>query len=277
MRGASLLKLSFNRRDTVVLYCRVRQNGEPVNITGWKFRLTVKKSPHDDYASAMISKYVDTHDDPTGGDTSFLLDADDTDIDDGAYHLDIQLENTLEQRRSILGTLRVFTGSSYDATSPASPPPSGSPLPSGGGVFRPVLLIELGPSIYELDLGEGFVISHLPPPADPKPFAFSVPHTVYLSDGVHTEIGRFHLCVNETLVLRRYEFQVKGGTAETAWLRVHDEVSGVLVDLPANSVGYTEIASEEGSLITISIQTGATPVVCCFSVVGDIIDHYGGP
>lgn len=110
-----MLKIKVNRGDTLVRSFQVKQNGEPVDISSWTFRLTVKKSPFDDYSEALIKEVKTEHDVPLEGKTSIVLNEDETDIEEGTYHFDIQVENGLGDRRSVKGMFVVERGAGYDA------------------------------------------------------------------------------------------------------------------------------------------------------------------
>lgn len=66
------------RGDSKTKNILVKKDGEPVDITNWTFRFTVKKDPRDPIESALINKIVSTHIDPEHGLTAIELTSDDT-------------------------------------------------------------------------------------------------------------------------------------------------------------------------------------------------------
>lgn len=65
-----------------------------VDITGWTIFFTLKESPSDDDANALITKDVTSHTDPTNGTTAIELDPTDLDIESGRYHYDMQYKDS---------------------------------------------------------------------------------------------------------------------------------------------------------------------------------------
>lgn len=77
-------------------------SGDPVDITGYTFYLTVKKYINDSDANAVISKTITNHHDPTAGQTTITVDSADTLGKKGFYVYDIQWLDTNSDRRVIL-------------------------------------------------------------------------------------------------------------------------------------------------------------------------------
>lgn len=70
-------------------------DGDPIDITGYTVFFTVKSKPDNqlDDASALISKTIENHTDPTNGVTQIALSPDDTNISSGNYLYDIQIKD----------------------------------------------------------------------------------------------------------------------------------------------------------------------------------------
>jgi hypothetical protein len=79
------------RGDTVPLTITVLANGSALNITGYTFFFTAKRTSGDADGSAVISKTVTTLSDPTHGIMVITLTPTDTAIDAGKYLYDIQM------------------------------------------------------------------------------------------------------------------------------------------------------------------------------------------
>jgi len=110
-----VLKIKVNRGDTLVRSFEVKKDREPVDISDWIFRLTVKRSVFDSYSEAVIKKVEKEHDQPVEGRTSIVLRGYDTDIEEGTYHFDVQVENGIGDRRSVKGMFVVERGAGWDA------------------------------------------------------------------------------------------------------------------------------------------------------------------
>jgi hypothetical protein len=90
------IELTWKRNDTGRLNIIVTQaNGSPYDITGASLFLTVKKSAGVPDASALISKKVTAHDDPTNGESHFSIDTTDNDIS-GRYVFDVQIKTAAD-------------------------------------------------------------------------------------------------------------------------------------------------------------------------------------
>lgn len=69
----------------------VNGDGSAIDITGWTIFFTMKEKESDDDDDAKIKKDITSHSNPTGGITSFTLEAGDTDDLEGRkYYYDIQ-------------------------------------------------------------------------------------------------------------------------------------------------------------------------------------------
>jgi hypothetical protein len=70
-------------------------SGNAKDITGWTVYFMVKSDLDDADSDAKISKTITSHDNPTGGVTSFSVDREDTeDLDADTYFYDIQIVNS---------------------------------------------------------------------------------------------------------------------------------------------------------------------------------------
>jgi len=78
-------------------------SGDAVDITGYTFLFTVKKSISDSDDDALISKNITTHISPTTGVTTITLNRADTlGKDKTTYYYDYQWIDTSDKRRTIL-------------------------------------------------------------------------------------------------------------------------------------------------------------------------------
>ena len=86
-------KITAIRGDTKTLNLTFKDDtGTPVNLTGSKVYLTVKKSVNDSDDDALIKKDVTGHTNATAGETQITLSATDTNIEEGLYVWDIQIK-----------------------------------------------------------------------------------------------------------------------------------------------------------------------------------------
>lgn len=74
----------------------------PVNLTGAKVYLTVKKRIEDADSDAVIQKIVTTHTDPVNGITEIKLSHTETKIDLGRYFYDVQLTDAGNEVKTVL-------------------------------------------------------------------------------------------------------------------------------------------------------------------------------
>lgn len=66
----------------------VKDDGEPVNILGWRVEVTVKRHVDD---TAVIEEVVDNHDNPAAGETSFIFSPSQTEGLSGEYAYDVKI------------------------------------------------------------------------------------------------------------------------------------------------------------------------------------------
>jgi hypothetical protein len=84
----------------------VTEDNLPKDITGWELWVTVKKDMSDADSDAVIQKHVTSHDDPSGGITSFTFTPSDTSALSGNYYYDIQLKtDSGETATPLYGTM----------------------------------------------------------------------------------------------------------------------------------------------------------------------------
>lgn len=77
--------------------------GNPIDITGYTFYLTIKRNKSDTDAAAIIQKTKsDPHTDPTNGITIIEIDKADTLDKSGDYFYDIVMDDTTPDRTTIL-------------------------------------------------------------------------------------------------------------------------------------------------------------------------------
>lgn len=68
-------------------------DGNPVDISGWTFWLTIKSDSEDTDANAAVQKKVTSHTDAANGETEIELTSSDTDDLQGDYDYDIQYKD----------------------------------------------------------------------------------------------------------------------------------------------------------------------------------------
>lgn len=95
------MNISITRNNDRNLPITVKKDGAVIDITGWKFFLTVKKNPEDTDEQAIISKTVETHDDAVNGSTHIAINAADTAEESvGYYKFDILAVDASSKRQS---------------------------------------------------------------------------------------------------------------------------------------------------------------------------------
>lgn len=83
-------------------------NGGYKDITDWSIFFTAKINMNDPDASAVISKTITTHSDPTNGTTLITLEPTDTDLTAGNYYFDISFkDDELQEGVLIQGKLKI--------------------------------------------------------------------------------------------------------------------------------------------------------------------------
>lgn len=97
------------RGDTLTLSLSFKDSaGDPLDITGWKLYLTIKKNITDTDDDAVVSMEEDTHSDPTGGITSFKVPAADTHDLLGRHYYDIQVKRPNGDISTIVNSTMIF-------------------------------------------------------------------------------------------------------------------------------------------------------------------------
>jgi len=99
------------RGDTVPYKITIKdENGDPINITGSRIRITLKADLSDPDPGALQKDAVLT--DPVNGEALLTLSSNDTDIEAREYYYDIEWKDSSDNIRTILGggdeTIRVF-------------------------------------------------------------------------------------------------------------------------------------------------------------------------
>ena len=98
-------------KKTTKIYELIFKNkttGAYEDITDWTIYFTAKINMNDPDASAVISKTVTEHSEPTNGITLITLEPTDTDIDAGNYYFDIGFkDDDAQQGVLIQGKLRI--------------------------------------------------------------------------------------------------------------------------------------------------------------------------
>lgn len=82
----------INRGDTETITLVIKEEGIPLNITGFKCYLTVKKKLSDPDSQAIITKDWTMHSNPLQGETFIKLLPQDTTKLPGKYYYDVQLK-----------------------------------------------------------------------------------------------------------------------------------------------------------------------------------------
>lgn len=102
--------LSVYRGDTHVLTCIFEDTaGAKIDITGWTLYLTVKYSPDDLDAAAVLSKKVTSHTFPLQGRTKITMTAAETKSLFGDYYYDIQYKKVDGTIQTALSGKILFT------------------------------------------------------------------------------------------------------------------------------------------------------------------------
>ena len=85
------------------------KNGKLIDITAWKVFFTLKQYYSDNDDKAVIKKDIETHYDPTNGQTKIILLPSDTeDLIRGTYYYDIQVKRAEQNIITVLsGTIEV--------------------------------------------------------------------------------------------------------------------------------------------------------------------------
>lgn len=88
-------KITVIRGDDITLNATFKdENGTAINITGYTIFFTVKDNyTSTDDTSALISKTVTSHSDPTNGKTLITLSKTDTNLSEGNYYYDFQTKD----------------------------------------------------------------------------------------------------------------------------------------------------------------------------------------
>lgn len=77
-------------------------SGTPIDITGYEFLFTVKRSIDDSDDDAIIKKVITTHSNPTAGATEITIDSADSDNLSGKYVYDYQMIDADTKRLALL-------------------------------------------------------------------------------------------------------------------------------------------------------------------------------
>lgn len=85
-------KLTIIKGDTASIKCTFTLDGVAINLNGATVFFTVKENLSDPDASAIISKTVTVHDDPTNGITYVDLTSSDTNKTPNEYYWDLKLK-----------------------------------------------------------------------------------------------------------------------------------------------------------------------------------------
>jgi hypothetical protein len=100
-------RLSFYKENTVT----IDLNFTDVDLTGATVYFTLKSDYDDDAtdSTALISKDVTVHTNPTAGETAVILTPTDTNITPGNYYYDVKLEKASGEQQTIqIGRCKVL-------------------------------------------------------------------------------------------------------------------------------------------------------------------------
>ncbi len=92
-----MAKIRIIKRDDITFDCEFKNGCVAVDLTGTTLFFTVKtlaNADNPDASSAIISKTITSHYDPTNGRTRIELTSIDTDVPAGNYWYDIQLKDS---------------------------------------------------------------------------------------------------------------------------------------------------------------------------------------
>jgi hypothetical protein len=81
------------QKTTKTYQLQFKQDGAYVDITDWIVFFTVKVNMVDPDVSAVISKTITTHTDPTNGETEIVLSSTDTNQSPKSYFYDIKVKD----------------------------------------------------------------------------------------------------------------------------------------------------------------------------------------
>jgi hypothetical protein len=89
------LTIQHTRGDTFVRNLTIKEDGTPIDITGYTVVMTIKTGYEVDDDDATLQKEVTSHTDPTNGITDIVITPDEwEDIVAGEYVYDIQITTT---------------------------------------------------------------------------------------------------------------------------------------------------------------------------------------
>ena len=81
--------IEIPRKTTKIFELYFTKDGTAQDITGWTIYFTAKEKMDDPDTSAVISKEITSHTNPTAGKTEISLSSSDTDIDVGNYYYSV--------------------------------------------------------------------------------------------------------------------------------------------------------------------------------------------
>lgn len=92
------MRMSVIKRDDCFFELTFKDvDGNAIDLTDCAVFFTVKKNEVDSDDDALIKKEITYFAEPTEGITTLQLDKDDTNLDPGYYHFDIQLRDDADQ------------------------------------------------------------------------------------------------------------------------------------------------------------------------------------
>lgn len=92
-------------------------DGSEIDISGWKFWLTVKEGRFDDDSEAIVQKSTTSHVDAANGETELVLDSSDTEGLNGGKFYDVQVKKSNGDIQTLFKGTMSFGPGATDTTS----------------------------------------------------------------------------------------------------------------------------------------------------------------
>ncbi len=101
--------IKITRKDTMIYVLYFKDDGIAKDITGWTVYFTAKEKMDDPDTSAVISKEITSHTNPTIGKTQIDLESTDTDLPVGSYYYSIDVLTDEDQEKVIISGRMTIT------------------------------------------------------------------------------------------------------------------------------------------------------------------------
>lgn len=102
--------------DNTISITKEDDAGNPEDITGWTFWLTLKENRRDSDSDAVLQKEVTSHVDAANGKTEFVLSNTETSSLEGTYQYDMQYKTSAGDITTFLRGTMYFDGEVTEAT-----------------------------------------------------------------------------------------------------------------------------------------------------------------